>query len=103
MMTSFADNPAAAVSAIILLVDYLVGVAFGIFGCAVFASVRENHGMSLLERAPDPISAGVRAFLLPFTRDDDGYLRSLPPRRGGAPGGARGGDSPGSQGQGVNR
>lgn len=102
-MTNFAESTAAVVSAVILLVDYLAGVVFGIFGCAVFASVRENRGMSLLERAPDPVSAGMRVFLLPFTRDDDGYLRGLPPGRGGATGGARGDDSPGSQGQGVNR
>lgn len=93
MVTNFAESTAAAVSAIILLVDYLVGVVFGIFGSAVFASVLENHGMSLLERAPGPVSAGIRVFLLPYTRDDDGYLRSLPPGRSGATGGSRG-DAP---------
>ncbi|MGH3279375.1 MAG: hypothetical protein ACRDNW_09575 [Trebonia sp.] len=100
---NFAEHTAAAVSAIILLLDYLAGITFGIFGSAVFASVRENDRMSLLERAPDPISAGIRVFLLPFTRDDDGYLRSLPPGRGGAIGSSRGGLSPGSRRQGGNR
>lgn len=101
-MINFADQTAAGVAAIILLVDYLLGVACGMFGGLVFGSVRENHRMSLLERAPDPVSAGARVILRPFVRDD-GYLRSLLPRRGGAAGNPRGGGSSGSQGQGVNQ
>lgn len=102
-MMNFADQAAAAVSAIILLVVYLLGVACGMFGGLVFGSVRENYKMSLLEQAPDPLSAGARALLRPFVRDDDGYLRSLPPGRHGATSSLRGDDSAGSQGQGVNR
>ena len=101
-MTNFAAQ-ASAVPAIILLVGYLFGVTFGVIGSAVFGSVRENRNMSLLEQAPDPISAGVREMLSLFTRDD-GYLRSLPPngRRatwGRAERDPRGGDPPGSHGQ----
>jgi hypothetical protein len=101
-MTNFAAQ-ASAVSAIILLVDYLIGVTVGMFGGLVFGSVREGHSMSMLEQAPDPVSAGARALLMPFTRDDDGYLRSLPPGRGAAPRGSRADGSSGSPGQGVNR
>jgi hypothetical protein len=100
---NFTAQTATAVSAIILLVDYLLGVACGVFGGLVFGSVRENYKMSLLEQAPDPISAGARALLRPFVRDDDGYLRSLPPGRRKAINSPRGDDSAGPQGQGVNR
>ena len=102
MVINFAEQTAAGVSAIILLVDYLFGVALGMYGCVVFGSVRENHGMSLLERAPDPLSAGTRVILGLFIRDD-GYLRSLPPGRHPATGDSPGDDSSGSVGQGVNR
>jgi|SRR5690348_398576 len=78
MMIDFATQTAAAVSAIVLLVDFLFGITCGMFSGVVFGSVRENHEMSLLEQAPDPLSAGARVILGLFTRDD-GYLRSLPP------------------------
>ena len=84
MMTSFAGQTAAAVSAVMLLVDYLLGITLGMFGGLTFASVRENYSMSMLEPAPDRISAGARAVLMPFIQDD-GYLRSLPPGRSGVP------------------
>jgi hypothetical protein len=77
-MTNFAAQ-ASAVSAIILLVDYLFGLTFGVVGGVVLGSIRENRRMSLLEQAPDPVSAGARVFFNLVTRDDDGYLRSLPP------------------------
>ena len=93
---------ATAVSAIILLIDYLIGVTVGLFGGLVFGSVRENHSMSLLEQAPDPISAGARVILMPFTRDD-GYLRSLPPGRPGGPGRSQGDDFSEVPGREVNR
>lgn len=93
---------ATAVSAIILLIDYLFGVAFGMFGGIVFGSVRENHRMSLLEQAPDPLSAGARVILRPFVCDD-GYLRSLPPGRSRKVGGSHGGDRSGSHGQGLDQ
>jgi hypothetical protein len=96
-MTNFAAQ-ASAIPAIILLVGYLFGVAFGVVGSAVFGSVRENRNMSLLEQAPDPISAGVRVMLDLFTRDD-GYLRSLPPSGRRTARGPRRDNPPGSHGQ----
>ena len=96
-MTNFAAQ-ASAVPAIILLVCYLFGVTFGVVGSAVFGSVRENRSMSLLEQAPDPISAGVREMLSLFTRDD-GYLRSLPPNGRRSAWGPGRDDPPGTQGQ----
>jgi hypothetical protein len=81
-MNNLAEQTAAGVSAIILLVDYLAGVSFGMIGCMVFGSVLENHLMSLMEpQAPGPITAGVRTLMRPFVLDDDGYLRSLPAGR----------------------
>lgn len=91
VMLSFAGQTAAAVSAVVDLVDVLTGIACGVFGGVIFGSVRENHAMSLWKRAPDPVSAGARVILRPFTRDD-GYLRGLPPG-GRAPGAHRGGRS----------
>jgi hypothetical protein len=93
---------ATAVSAIILLIDYLIGVTVGVYGGLVSGSVRENHSMSMLEKAPGPVSAGARVVLMPFTQDD-GYLRSLPPGRGAASRGSEGDGSTGSQGQEVDR
>ena len=100
-MTYFAAQ-ATAVSAIILLIDYLIGVTVGTFGGLVFGSVRENHDMSMLEQAPDIVSGGARVLLMPFTQDD-GYLRSLPPGRGRAPRRSPGRGSSGSPGQEANR
>jgi hypothetical protein len=102
-MTNFAEQAAAAVSAIILLVDYLFGVALGMLGCLIFGSVYENRRMSLLEQAPGPISGGVRVILRLVTFDD-GYLRSLPPGRREATRGSLGDDNSfGSPGQEVDQ
>jgi len=95
---NFAEHVSVA-WAIALLIVYLFGITFGVVGSAVFGSVRENRNMSLLEQAPDPISAGVREMLSLFTRDD-GYLRSLPPNgRRAAWSGPRRDDPHGSRGQ----
>jgi hypothetical protein len=98
-MTNFADQAPAMV----ILVDYLFGLAFGVIGSMIFGSVLENHAMSLLREAPDPISAGAREFFGLFTRDDDGYLRSLTPGEHKAPRGAHRDGSSGSHGQGTER
>lgn len=98
-MINFADQA----SAIVILVDYLFGLAFGVIGCMIFGSVRENHAMSLLRQAPDPVSAGARVIFGVFTRDDDGYLKSLPPGDRTAVREPRGDDSPGSHGPGRER
>lgn len=98
---NFAEHVSAA-WAIALLIGYLFGVTFGVVGSAVFGSVRENRDMSLLEREPDPVSAGVREMLSVFTRDD-GYLRSLPPGRPAARRDRPRDDPTGSHGQGSER
>jgi hypothetical protein len=100
-MMDFAAQ-ASAVSAIILLIAYLFGVTFGMFSGVVFGSIRENRRMSLLEQAPDPVSAGARRAFGVFTRDD-GYLRSLPPGNRKTTRNPRGDDSSESHGQGLER
>jgi hypothetical protein len=101
-MTHFAAQ-ASAVSAIILLVIYLFGVTFGMVGSAVLGSLRENRRMSLLEQAPDPISAGARVFFNLVTRDDDGYMKSLRPGARKAVRDPHADGSSGSHGQGLDR
>jgi hypothetical protein len=96
-------NIAEQLSAIALLVDFLFGVATGVFGSAIFGSVRENRRMSLLQEAPDPVSAGARVIFGVFTRDDDGYLRSLRPGGGKAARDPRRTDSYRSHGKGTDR
>ena len=98
---NFATQASAAL-AVILLVAHLFGVTFGVLASVVFGSVRENRNMSLLERVPDPVSAGVREMLGVFTRDD-GYLRGLPPGNRRARRGRPGDDPVGSHGQGLDR
>lgn len=98
-MINFADQA----SAILILVDYLLGITFGVIGSMAFGSVRENHRMSLLQSAPDPVSAGARVIFGVFTRDDDGYMGSLPPGQRAMAREPRGNDSPGSHGQGLDR
>lgn len=102
MVTNFAAQTAAGVSAIILLVDFLIGITCGMFAGLAFGSVRENYKMSLLEQAPDPISAGARTLLRPFIRDD-GYMRRLPPGRRGTTRDSSGNNSSGTQGREVNQ
>ena len=82
-------------SAVVLLLDFLLGVTFGVVGGASFGSRRENRRFSLLRPAPDAVSDGARVIHSVYTRDDGGYMASLPPGTGGAPGA---GES-GAQGQ----
>jgi hypothetical protein len=67
---------ATAVSAIILLIAYLFGVAFGVFGIVVFESRRESSRMSLLEQASGPLSVGLRMICGAFACNG-GYASSL--------------------------
>jgi hypothetical protein len=95
-------NFVAALSAIAILIDFLLGVTFGFVGGAILGSRREDYNYSLLQVAPDPLSAGARVIHGVFTRDD-GYLQGL------LPGGAKaagnqdqdGDDESGSQEQGL--
>jgi hypothetical protein len=50
----------AAITAIILLVDLLGGVAVGMFGSASVASVLEDYGYSLTGAAPGTLRDGAR-------------------------------------------
>src|ERR1700722_14809891 len=61
-------------SAVTLLVDFFLGVTFGVVGGAVHGSLREDRERTLLGAASDPLSAGARMMLGVYTRDD-GYLR----------------------------
>ena len=75
-------------SAVVLLLDFLLGVTFGVVGGASFGSRRENRGFSLLRPAPDSVSDGARVVHGVYTRDD-GYMASLPPGGAEVPPGAR--------------
>jgi hypothetical protein len=84
-------------TAITLLVDFLFGVTFGVMGGAIRGSRR---GVLLAPASDDLVSAGARVIFGVFTRDDDGYLRSLlrGHRQGsGDPRGNSGSASPGQE------
>jgi hypothetical protein len=78
-------------TAMALLVDFLLGVTFGIVGGAVHGSLLEDREKTLLRRSPDLLSEGARVML---------DLNALP--EGLAPGNDRGdrrGDGAGAQRQ----
>ena len=90
-------------SAIALLIDFLVGVAFGVFGSASLASRREDREYSLVHAPPDPLCDGMRVIQGVYTRGDRWVSDA---RRGAGPGddGWRGGnDGSGSHGQETER
>lgn len=87
-------------SAIALLVDFLFGVACGVTGGASHGSRR---GALLAPASDDILSAGARAIYGVYTRDDDGYLRSLLQRNDQAPDDPSGDDGSESQGQELDR
>lgn len=90
----------SAVWAIVLLIDFLFGLTFGVVGGAVRGSRR---GTLFVPASDDLLSAGARVIYGVFTRDDDGYLRSLLPGSNQMPGDSRGGDCSESHGQEVDR
>lgn len=63
-------------TAVALLVDFFLGVAFGVVGGAVHGSLREDGDKTLLGGAPDPVSEGARVLYGVYTRDD-GYMARL--------------------------
>jgi hypothetical protein len=63
-------------TAMALLIDFFLGVTVGIVGSAVRGSLLEDRHRTLLRRAPDLLSEGVREMLY-LSRHDDGYLASL--------------------------
>jgi hypothetical protein len=90
----------SAVWAILLLTDFLFGFTCAVVGGAVVGSRR---GVLLAPAADNLLSAGARVIYGVYTRDDDGYLRSLLPGNDQAQGGRRGDDGPQSQGLEVDR
>jgi hypothetical protein len=72
-------------TAVTLLVDFFLGVTFGIVGGAVHGSRREDREKTLLREAPDPVSEGARAMYGFYTRDD-GYMARLLANDDQAPG-----------------
>jgi hypothetical protein len=95
-------NFVEALTAIAILIDFLFGVTFGFVGGAILGSRREDYHYTLLQAAPDPLSAGARVIHGVFTRDD-GYLQRLPPGGAKAVGNQDGDDESGSQGQGLDQ
>jgi hypothetical protein len=90
-------------SAIAILIDFLFGVTFGVFGSASLASRREDRVYSLVHAPPDPLCDGVRVIQGVYTRGDSWVSDA---RRAAARGddGSRGGnDGSGPQGQETER
>jgi hypothetical protein len=90
----------SAVWAIVLLIDFLFGITFGVVGGAVHGSRR---GGLVAPASDDLLSAGARVIYGVYTRDDDGYLQSLLPGNGQAPGEPHGDDGPESHGRATDR
>jgi hypothetical protein len=54
-------SPIASLTAITLLIDFLVGIAYGVVGGASLAFWREDRHATLHGVAPDLLCEGVRA------------------------------------------
>jgi hypothetical protein len=86
-------------TAVTLLVDFFLGVTFGVVGSAVHGSVREDRDKSLLRKAPDLVSEGARVMFAVYRRDDDGYMARLLDRGDRVPRDERRGDDFGPHGK----
>lgn len=69
-------NNVEQLSEVLLLIDFLCGVACGLFGSTVHGSRHEDRERGMLRTAPDAVCAGARVMHGLYTRDD-GYLQSL--------------------------
>jgi hypothetical protein len=87
-------------TALALLIVFLFGITIGVVGGAVHGSRR---GALLAPASDDLLSAGARVIYGVYTRDDDGYLRSILPGNNQASGDPRGDDGSGSRGQEADR
>ena len=76
-------NFAEQLSAVGLLIVFLLGVAFGVFGGVAYGSAHDDRRRTLLGSAPGPMTAGARAILGLHTSSDR-YMRSLLARGGSA-------------------
>ena len=90
----------SALWAIVLLIDFLFGITFAVVGGAVHGSRR---GVLLAPASDDLLSAGARVIYGVYTRDDDGYLRSLLPGGDKAQGGPHRDDDSQAHGQEADR
>ena len=87
-------------TALALLIVFLFGITLGVVGGAVHGSRR---GALLAPASDDLLSAGARVIYGVYTRDDDGYLRSLLAGNGRASADPRGDGGSESYGQEVDR
>lgn len=83
-------------SAITLLVDFLLGVALGMIGAASHGSRREDRARTLLGTAPDPVSSGARLIHGVHVSADD-YMKGLLSGGGAAGADDRGIDDSGTK------
>jgi hypothetical protein len=83
-----------------LLIDLLFGITCGVVAAAVCGSRR---GALLAPASDDLFSAGARVIYGVYTRDDDGYLRSLLPDNRRASDDPHADDGSDSHGQGADR
>jgi hypothetical protein len=96
-------NVAEQASAIVLLIDFLFGIACGVVGGASRGSRHEDRERTLFRPAPSVFSEGARVLHRLETRDDDGYLQSLLRRPAAAPAKARVADYAEPPGQGPDQ
>jgi hypothetical protein len=85
-------------TAVALLVDFFLGVTFGVVFGAAYGSVRDERRRTLLVAPPDPLSAGARMLHGVYASSDE-HMRSLLTRGGEATADERGTDTAATEGQ----